>query len=116
MSQSLAEGKSFRDLNFDAAAIRRALARKDIGSHMDEYAKVMAIANGPKNLRLLESSFNASKGARSAEQWMSTAMGSTVSKRYLRDTAKIQREVARDIEKIIGKSDDLRHFLNQKIR
>ncbi|MEM9345860.1 MAG: polymorphic toxin-type HINT domain-containing protein [Planctomycetota bacterium] len=78
--------------------------------------KVWEIAGGSKNLRLLESSLNASKGARTAAQWATTPLGRTVSTRYLKDVAKIQEKIAKEIKDIIGETTELDKFIGQVIK
>ena len=47
------------------------------------------------------------------EEWITTRLGSTVSRKYLQNTAKIQKEVAEKIQAVIGETEVFNNVFKQ---
>lgn len=79
-------------------AIESAMARAGVAAKSDAGELILGIQNSARNLRLMDSSLNSSKGARNAREWMSTPLGSQMPRKYIQNILRKQYKNATEID------------------
>ncbi len=83
-------------------AIAEAMSAAGVSLKSKAGQEILAIQDGAKNLRLMDSRLNSSKGARNAVEWMETAQGSNVPRKYIQNILRKQYTNAMEINRILN--------------